>query len=152
MARIDIPLALRWNDIDGYGHVNNAAMLILLEEARIAAFWNLDVAPEHRRPTQIMAAGTEAHSHTLIASHQIAYLRPLAYTQRPVPTQLWVSRIGGASLDVNYEVSDPDGQVCVRATSILVMVDATSGRPRRLTPGERELMAEYMDEPLQLRR
>jgi acyl-CoA thioester hydrolase len=35
---LDIPVPVRWTDLDAYGHVNNAAMVRLLEEARIAAF------------------------------------------------------------------------------------------------------------------
>ena len=37
--RLHVPIRLRWSDLDAYGHVNNAEMLRLLEEARIQAFW-----------------------------------------------------------------------------------------------------------------
>ncbi|MCU1593745.1 MAG: 4-hydroxybenzoyl-CoA thioesterase, partial [Frankiales bacterium] len=30
--RLTVPIRLRWSDIDAYAHVNNAAMLGLLEE------------------------------------------------------------------------------------------------------------------------
>ena len=43
-APLDVPVPVRWTDLDAYGHVNNAAMVRLLEEARIAAFWQ--PAPE----------------------------------------------------------------------------------------------------------
>src|SRR5690625_5623612 len=39
MAHLDLDIPVRWTDLDAYGHVNNAAMVRLLEEARIAAFW-----------------------------------------------------------------------------------------------------------------
>ena len=39
MTHFDITVPVRWSDVDGYGHVNNATMLRLLEEARIRAFW-----------------------------------------------------------------------------------------------------------------
>lgn len=152
MSRISIPLSVRWNDIDGYGHVNNAAMLTLLEEARIAAFWDVDVPTEHKRTTQIVKAGSKADSHTLIANHHIEYLAPLAYTQKLITVDLWISKLGGASLDLNYEVRDPDGVVCCRASSVLVMVDAASGKPRKLNAEERAIMTQYQDEPLNFRR
>src|SRR5699024_1528274 len=38
-SALDLPIPVRWTDLDAYGHVNNAAMVRLLEEARIAAFW-----------------------------------------------------------------------------------------------------------------
>src|SRR5699024_10602173 len=39
MGHLDLDIPVRWSDLDAYGHVNNAAMVRLLEEARIAAFW-----------------------------------------------------------------------------------------------------------------
>ena len=42
MARLTIPISLRWSDFDAYAHVNNAEMLRILEEARIQAFWRRD--------------------------------------------------------------------------------------------------------------
>ena len=36
MARIEVPVQLRWSDMDAYAHVNNVEMLRLLEEARVA--------------------------------------------------------------------------------------------------------------------
>ena len=46
--RLHVPTPLRWSDLDAYGHVNNARMLSLLEEARIQAFWvNDDGTAEH---------------------------------------------------------------------------------------------------------
>ena len=40
MTRLHVPVPVRWSDLDAYEHVNNARMLTLLEEARIAAFWS----------------------------------------------------------------------------------------------------------------
>ena len=37
--RLAVPVRVRWSDLDAYGHVNNAALLTLLEEARVSAFW-----------------------------------------------------------------------------------------------------------------
>ena len=37
--RLAVPVTVRWSDLDAYGHVNNASLLTLLEEARVAAFW-----------------------------------------------------------------------------------------------------------------
>lgn len=55
MAHLDIDVAVRWTDLDAYGHVNNAAMVRLLEEGRIAAFWQptaeeIALGPPTHRP------------------------------------------------------------------------------------------------------
>ncbi len=44
--RLHVPISLRWSDLDAYGHVNNASMFRLLEEARIQAFWIADHGDE----------------------------------------------------------------------------------------------------------
>ena len=48
MARLHIPIPLRWGDLDAYGHINNVEMLRLLEEARIQAFWRPDEGTARR--------------------------------------------------------------------------------------------------------
>ncbi|MFZ2964516.1 MAG: thioesterase family protein, partial [Rhodoglobus sp.] len=54
--RLHLPVTLRWSDLDAYGHVNNAEMLRLLEEARMQAFWRSE-QPENDLPTAVLEAG-----------------------------------------------------------------------------------------------
>ena len=152
MGRISIPIQIRWSDIDGYGHVNNAAMLTLLEEARIATFWNADLPDGAARPSQTLSAGPTAEHFTLVARQEVEYLAPLAFSQRPARVDLWVSKIGGASLEVNYEVYSPTDILCAIAATSIVMVDAASGRPRKLTADERAALEPLLEDPLQFRR
>lgn len=157
MGRITVPVQMRWADIDGYGHVNNAAMFTLLEEARVATFWNTSLA-ESDAPdaaadtTKVLTGGVGTDSHTLVARQEIEYLAPLTYTQEAVPIELWVGAIGGASMEVCYEVRDPAGTLCAKAATSLVMVDVAAGRPRRLTESERTALTALLDEPLTFRR
>ncbi|MEE6280411.1 acyl-CoA thioesterase [Georgenia sunbinii] len=150
MTRLTVPVKIRWSDIDGYGHVNNAAMLTLLEEARIAAFW-ADPADDGAAAGGLLAAGDGASTATLIAHQEIEYLAPVKYTTAPIDVQMWLGRLGGASLDVCYEVPGPGG-VAARATTTLVLVDAATGRPRRLTEDERSTWSELLEAPVEFRR
>ncbi|WP_420110834.1 acyl-CoA thioesterase [Pseudactinotalea sp.] len=152
MSRISIPIQIRWSDIDGYGHVNNAAMLTLLEEARIATFWNADLPDGSARPTQTLSGGPTAEHFTLVARQEVEYLAPLPFSQRPARVDLWIAKIGGASLEVNYEVFSPDDVRCAIASTSIVMVDAGSGRPRRLSSEERATLEPLLEEPLEFRR
>ncbi|WP_430867333.1 acyl-CoA thioesterase [Demequina aurantiaca] len=156
MSRIHVPVTLRWSDIDAYGHVNNAEMLRLLEEARIRAFWadeGASVGDAHS--TAVIAGGPGAQTITLIAGQQIEYLAPAPYGRRPLDVQLWIGRLGGASLEICYEVRSPRDEdpqaVYARASTTLVLVDAVTERPRRLTVEERAAWAEYVDEPVRFR-
>ena len=164
MARTIVPVPMRWSDIDGYGHVNNAAMFTLLEEARIATFWNIASQPADGEAggsvdesgadqgTKVLAGGVGTTSHTLVARQEIEYTAPLTYSADPVRIHLWVGRIGGASLEVCYEVYDPTGQLCAKAATSIVMVDAASGRPRKLTSAERAALTELVEDPITFRR
>jgi acyl-CoA thioester hydrolase len=66
--------------------------------------------------------------------------------------QLWIGRIGGASLDICYEVYSPVGVeprvLYTVAATTLVRVDAASGRPVRIPEEMRELFAQYVEQPV----
>lgn len=157
MARLRVPVQLRWSDVDGYAHVNNVAMLTLLEESRIEAFWasppSVDDSGRGNRPTAIIDAGPGADTSTLVARQQIEYLVPLAYRRAPVIVEMWLGHLGGASMDVCYEVKDSgdDATVYARAETTVVLVDAATGRPRRLGDAERAAWAPYVEEPVSFR-
>lgn len=177
--RISVPLPLRWGDIDAYAHVNNAAMLGLLEEARIQAFWTVptgSAATSPRDASEPAGAGPAAGSAeggpaeggpavldgrpgaatlTLVAHQEVEYLQPIPYGREPLDCELWIARLGGSSLDVQYEVFTPSvvspRQLLTRAATTVVLVDATSQRPRRITAGEREAWGPYLEPPVAFR-
>ncbi|SFA72621.1 acyl-CoA thioester hydrolase [Cellulomonas marina] len=162
-----MPVHLRWSDMDAYAHVNNVAMMVLLEEARIAAFWSAPPggpaaggtgrAGGGPHATAVLEAGPDAAVATFVARHEIEYLVPLPYLRDPVVVALWLGRMGGASLDICYEVrdrpaADPASVVHARAESTLVLMDTATGRPRRIGPAERAVWEPYVEEPVALRR
>lgn len=151
--RVTIPIHLRWGDLDAYGHVNNVTLLKLFEEARIRTFW-ADPAASTVRDTAVLESGPGATSLTLIARQEIEYLQPMPYSQEPIRVQLWLSRFGGSSIEVCYEALAPEGDdtVYARGATVIVFVDAATGRPRKITDTERAAWAPYLDEPLQFRR
>ena len=156
--RLQVPTQLRWSDLDAYGHVNNARMLSLLEEARIQAFWVSDDTSEHAvgASTAVLDATPGANTITLIARQEIEYLAPIPYQRQPVDIELWIGYMGGASLDVCYEVYSPVGVeprvLYTRAVTTIVLVDAASERPRRIDDRERAAWEPYLGEPIAFRR
>ncbi|CAL4859840.1 thioesterase family protein [Microbacterium sp. MM2322] len=150
-ARIRVPIHLRWGDLDAYNHVNNAAMLKLLEEARVRAFW-VPGAGERVVPTAVIDASHGAAHLTLIARQEIEYLAPVPYQRDPIDVQMWFGKIGGSSAEVNYEVFTPEGQapqtLYARASTVIVQVDAVTGRPVRLSPETRAAWEPFVGEPL----
>ena len=156
--RLHVPTPLRWSDLDAYGHVNNARMLSLLEEARIQAFWVNDDTSEHAAgaSTAVLDATPGATTITLIARQEVEYLAPIPYQRQPVDIELWIGHIGGASLDVCYEVYTPAGVeprvLYTRAVTTIVLVDAATERPRRIGEAEREAWEPYLGDPIAFRR
>jgi acyl-CoA thioester hydrolase len=153
-VRLHVPVSLRWSDIDAYAHVNNAAMLRLLEEVRIEAFW---VTGESIDSTdgvgpRVLDGSPGADTLSLIARQEIEYLRPIPYQRTPLDAEVWIGRMGGASLDVCYEIySTPGAEPRVlhtKAATTLVLANATDSRPRRMTEAERAALAPYVDEPV----
>ena len=152
--RLHVPIKLRWSDLDAYGHVSNAEMLRLLEEARIEAFWITDDAEEAvGGSTAVLDGRPGADTLTLIARQEIEYLAPIPYLRQPLDVQLWLGRLGGASLEVCYEVRAPEGTepdtLFSRAATTIVLVYAASQRPRRINERERAAWTPYLDEPVQ---
>src|SRR5436190_973626 len=121
--------ALRWSDLDAYGHVNNSRFLTLYEEARVALFF-----------TAATNAGLTSFSDGIVISrHEVDYLRPLDYGTGPgglarpshVRIEMWVEEIRASRLTIAYELFDGD-LVASRARSVCVPFDLAAQRPRRL--------------------
>ncbi|MBD0710252.1 MULTISPECIES: acyl-CoA thioesterase [unclassified Streptomyces] len=135
MARHRYSCPLRWSDMDAFGHVNNVVFLRYLEEARIDFMFRL--APGDGSPS--FSGGS------VVARHEIDYLRPLVHRHEPVIIESWVTKIGAASLTIAYEIKDPD-VTYVRASTVVVPFDLEAQRPRRITPEERGFLEEYVDD------
>lgn len=150
--RLHVPVSLRWSDIDAYAHVNNASMVRLLEQVRIDAFWVTgDDAPDADGPA-VLDGRPGATTVSLIAHQELDYLLPIPYQRAPLDAEVWVGRLGGASVLICYEVYTPIGveprALYTRAASTLVLADAATGRPRRITDAEREAWSPYLEDPV----
>ena len=151
--RLHNPVHLRWGDLDAVNHVNNTSMLKLLEEARVRAFWQ--PGPGEEAPsTAVLDSSIHSGMLTLIARQEIEYLAPVPYQRHPLDVQMWFGKVGGSSIEVCYDVYSPletmelGRTLYARATTVIVKVDASSGRPMRLTAEERDAWSPYLGEPI----
>lgn len=129
VARFKHAVHMRWSDMDAYRHINNSAYLAYLEQARVAMFFDRNEG---------------FSSGTVIARHEIDYLRPVVYHPDPLQLELWIDTVRGASFTVHYEVFDA-GRLAARAATSCVTFDFGIDRPRRLTAEERDLLAGFAD-------
>ncbi|MFJ6415310.1 acyl-CoA thioesterase [Paeniglutamicibacter sp. NPDC091659] len=119
---VDMELQLRWSDEDALGHVNNARVVTLMEEARI-------------RWTQPRGSSGRFPFGTVVASLQLNYLRPVYY-QPTMTIQLSVVRIGTKSFSLRH-VGIQDGQPVFDGTSVMVPLAEDKVSSRALNDLER---------------
>jgi acyl-CoA thioester hydrolase len=134
LAMFSTDVAVRWSDMDVYGHVNNARVVTLLEEARTELLFGEGA----RRGAHTLAAGV------VVVELSVRYRQPLVYSASPVRVRLWVSELQAASFALDYIVAGPGGDA-VTARTQLAAYDTAAQRPRRLTPGERDFLAMFRD-------
>ncbi|MDQ3094619.1 MAG: acyl-CoA thioesterase [Actinomycetota bacterium] len=128
----------RWSDLDAYNHVNNVTWLEYLQEARVDMLFVH--APD--RGAEQLADGV------LVVRAEIDYRRPMVFRQAPYPIEMWVSKVGGASFTVSYEIVDEvkgARMLYGQASTVLAPVDMASGGPRRLNDIEREVLSRFLE-------
>jgi acyl-CoA thioester hydrolase len=133
MTRFSYSCAVRWSDLDAYGHVNNARFLTLYEEARVALMF-----------IEAGKAGvTSFERGVVISRHEIDYMRPVDYTD-PVHIEMWIEEIRSSRFTIAYEMFD-GASVVSRARTVCVPFDLAVGRPRRLSAAERDFLEPWQE-------
>lgn len=108
MPAFTIPIDVRFNDVDGMGHVNNALYLTYLEHCRMRFF------------TEVAGSKSERDFPFILAHAALDYKSPIKMNAQP-QVKMWTSRIGGKSWDFDYEIKDRKSAV-VYATGKTVQV------------------------------
>jgi len=125
--------------MDAQGHVNNAAYVDYLQEARVDFL--LSGPPLLQ---QMLTSGV------LVTGHQVEYLRPLqAIDHGPLEIELWIDSVGASRFVIGYELFDGE-MLAGRARTTLVPYDLATDSLRRLTSEERALLSAKLNptEPL----
>ncbi|MCD0445308.1 acyl-CoA thioesterase [Glycomyces sp. A-F 0318] len=131
MARFKVDVALRWSDMDTFGHVNNNKFMVLLEEARVAMMF-----------TAAEEAGVSGFRRgVVVARHEVDFLLPVTVPAETA-VELWIDRIGNSSFTFAYELS-ADDKLALRAKSVMVPFNVETQRPRRITATERAFLEQW---------
>ncbi len=116
-------VALRWRDMDAYGHVNHVVYLTYLEEARDAAIaWILRDTP--------------GESGYVVARVAIDYRRELRLADGPVVVSCAVTTVGGASAQTRETIHTVSGELAAEAEAVLVKFERETRRSRPWTEDE----------------
>lgn len=127
-----VEVAVRWSDMDAYGHVNHARTVTLLEEARTELFYN-----------EMPRRGLDRITDGIVVSRlSVDYLQPVVFNGEPIRVELWVTDVRAASFVLRYAVRGRlDPRVLATAETTMVPYDVRAERPRRLSAAEREFLA-----------
>jgi len=127
-------VALRFDDLDTYGHVNNVRYGTYLEEARIDYL------------TEVVGGGDRAFladsdDGIVIKTLEIEFERPVRSADS-VTVSVHVPRLGTTSFPFEYEVRDGDTVAATGETTV-VTYDREAGEPQPIPEGWRDAISEF---------
>jgi acyl-CoA thioester hydrolase len=128
------PLHIRFNDLDTYGHVNNAVYITYFEEGRSS--WFQDRVGKKWDWTE--------HG-ILLAKHEVEYKIPLLLSDEAF-IELWISHTGTKSFEVSYRIYKKSNEVqttCTVGKSIAVCFDY---RQQKTIPIPEEWLAIFKED------
>ncbi|WP_101297193.1 acyl-CoA thioesterase [Halegenticoccus soli] len=125
--RYEASIQVRFGDLDLLGHVNNAVYVTYLEQARIDYF------------SDVLGLDLDDLG-MVIARLEIDYRRSVTLEDELV-VALRVSRLGGSSFDMEYELRAGEEVVATAETTQVTIDDSGSSRP--IPEPWRRQLAEY---------
>jgi acyl-CoA thioester hydrolase len=114
---------VRWDDIDAFGHVNNAKYLTYIQEARF--LWSPIIE-------------------MVVARAEVDFVDPIYEGGRFYDVNLWVESIGNSSFTMAYEVVGDNGVVHAKVKTVQVVVNMETMKSRPLKDSEREFLNQYL--------
>lgn len=123
-------IAVRWSDMDNYGHVNNTVYLEYVQEARVEWFAQAGINIDHAPQGPVVLQTT----HT--------YLKPVIHPATVV-IELYAGPVGRSSLVVEHRLStEEDPLRCYgEGHCKLVWIDHANGASVAVPDDLRELMS-----------
>lgn len=121
----EVAIAIRWRDIDNYGHVNNAVYLNYLEECRDRLVEEL--------------FGTEEAWDFVLAHVGIDFRSEIIQADGEVLVRCEVAGFGRSSVRTRERIEKRDGTVSAEAEAVIVP-RLRDGGSRPLTEREREIL------------
>ena len=126
---------VRWDDLDAFGHINNAVYLTYVQEARADFTW---FSRQSVGKSPLLAD-------MVVARAEVDYIEPIYDGGMEVDCQIWITRIGNSSFEMEYEIIHK-GVIRARIKTTQVAVSVETKRSRPLSDEERAFLSEYLEE------
>ena len=114
---------VRWDDLDAFGHVNNAVYLTYAQEARFAWSGILEM---------------------VVARAEVDFIAPIFDGDTFLDIELWVSAIGNSSFTMTYELK-MKGEVVARVKTVQVTVDMSTKKSSPMSDEQRAFLTKYLE-------
>ena len=115
---------VRWDDLDAFGHVNNATYLIYAQEARFA--WSKMIE-------------------MVVARAEVDFIAPIYTGDIYIDVEIWVNKIGNSSFGVTYEMKNGQ-ELLARIKTVQVTVSLETKKSRPINDAERDFLTKYLEE------
>jgi len=126
------PIHVRFRDIDGMGHVNNAVFFTYFAEGRLSLFRKFSM-------------DSDFSTFSFILAHiSCDYLRPITLDTRLL-LEIWVQEIGNKSFGLGYKLADFSNASIIYATgeSVQVCFDYEDNKPVAVSDSLKRKLIEY---------
>jgi acyl-CoA thioester hydrolase len=128
---VEVPIQIRWRDLDALGHINNAVYLTYFEHARMGYIRALLGENVRRDPRTLLPADFQF----ILAEVTCSFRSPATLGDRLVAA-IWVSQVGRKSFVFQYRITDENsGRLVAEGCSTQVWYDYAAGESRPV-PGE----------------
>ena len=114
---------VRWDDLDAFGHVNNAVYLTYAQEARFAWSGILEM---------------------VVARAEVDFIAPIYDGDTFLDIELWVSAIGNSSFTMTYEIK-MKGELVARVKTVQVTVDMGTKKSQPIGDEQRTFLTKYLE-------
>ncbi|MCX6028432.1 MAG: thioesterase family protein [Chloroflexi bacterium] len=123
---VEVPIPIRWRDLDALGHVNNAVYLTYFEVARLGYIRALLGDDIQRDPRTLLPVGFQF----ILAEVTCSFRSPATLSDRLI-VAIWVSQVGRKSFVFEYRISDEvTGRLVAEGCSTQVWYDYAAGESR----------------------
>lgn len=112
--RKSFPIHIRFNDLDLYGHVNNAAYLVYFEEGRTQLF-----------RSRVGERWNWQKEGVLLVRNEVDYKAPLLLEDE-ARIEVWIAAFGNKSVEVGYRIvkkHQDSWLTCTNGKSVMVCFD-----------------------------
>lgn len=127
-------LQIRWADLDAFKHINNAAYLVYMQEARADFTWFSRIAKGEEPLLADM----------VVARAEVDFLAPIHQTGTTLDVEIYIEKVSNSSFVMVYDMSQ-GGTLRARGKTVQVGVDMDTEKARRLRDNEREFLSQYLE-------